>query len=1010
MPVATEIVYLLLKDGANPEETGSRAESVLKQSFTTLSNQPGYLRCYWGIQAEDPKTLVMSVDWEDVQKHKDFMNTDEYGPFVAQLAEIFDFDTSPPFLFHVNFTSDSVPARESPVTEVAPLNVALDTSDADKSAFEAKALALIEHLKNEGKASSYALGWVIEDLDNPNTPDGKSKALLALIGWQTVEDHLAAQETSSYKDLLEPLKNWLTADGMRKGANPAGCITRSLAPTTVQPLWITDAVLANAYQRFAWACSHRRHGSNVPGPLEARRRAAKRKNTSWAQLRTHSPIEPALLFGQQNHAEWWQSAGKQEDGVHEKNETPLPSLLDWLLPPEPPPPPSSFFDLSDYGHLPPPPPAPPPPSPRGFEAFEEQSFRAHIQDCKHVQEMRETFVNLGLDHDQKSAAIEAVLAQVLTLESPARETAEFLTEPCFNLPGTNHHLSLLLRLKPSQDLPPREEEEAGGNLARLREYFMAPHNWQILHRAFCRAARLGLIEPSSFQRIMDHLYGSSVAPAKECQREAWHQEAGELLASFKESRIFELGDLSQAWVSGFVDKVLSEPVTAASLKLLLGLKAEDGLLSMIQDSRLTSLTTSGLNEAAAFLQALSKSRLSEVQEWMQRQPGAGSPVQSLSHLRPGRELARQIEGTKDQEDSSFEQDIAMQTLPDRILAHLLASVTEQIVVKTWRGECGPEVMYHWGTVISSLNCISFKRWVLDQSNFYSMCSSLSSRLSQQERFLISVWILVKLCWSGSTATGLSEQLSLREAFDQLFPALLRTFNFGPEQLKIFTQKLPFEGTFVRKLSLLLSREHRIDLAPVAINSGEKKALVMTEVAFSNLMDDHLYRQMLATSVDGLCELGESINADLATFAQISRKLIHGDKYAIRVVKRLLKHNLPFKTTLGLMERLALAFALAPSLTPRSALAQVQWCYVFLHRYGAPITPAITRALWHAGVTRYRGNGPSYTQMHWVLKIVSDVEGKGVAGMLLWNSDFRKRREEILRTVADEIVAEEAAEL
>ncbi|KAK6005494.1 hypothetical protein QM012_007136 [Aureobasidium pullulans] len=56
-------------------------------------------------------------------------------------------------------------------------------------------------------------------------------------------------------------------------------------PCRLQPyIWISDDALATAYRRFANTClvnhSHtntRRHGSNVPGPLEARRRLARRR-------------------------------------------------------------------------------------------------------------------------------------------------------------------------------------------------------------------------------------------------------------------------------------------------------------------------------------------------------------------------------------------------------------------------------------------------------------------------------------------------------------------------------------------------------------------------------------------------------------------------------------------------------------------------------------------------------------------------------------------------------------
>ena len=55
------------------------------------------------------------------------------------------------------------------------------------------------------------------------------------------------------------------------------CHTRAAAQT-LQHLWVTDDVLAEAFNRFMRVSNTtRRHGSHVPGPLEARRRLAKRK-------------------------------------------------------------------------------------------------------------------------------------------------------------------------------------------------------------------------------------------------------------------------------------------------------------------------------------------------------------------------------------------------------------------------------------------------------------------------------------------------------------------------------------------------------------------------------------------------------------------------------------------------------------------------------------------------------------------------------------------------------------
>src|SRR6201999_1081642 len=80
-----------------------------------------------------------------------------------------------------------------------------------------------------------------------------------------------------------------------------------------------------------------------------------------------------------------------------------------------------------------------------------------------------------------------------------------------------------------------------------------------------------------------------------------------------------------------------------------------------------------------------------------------------------------------------------------------------------------------------------------------------------------------------------------------------------------------------------------------------------------------------------------------------------------VVERTTSPNEPRTTTLGqptkeqivdLIHDLAISFATTPVASPRAALRRVYWCYLFLCRYKVPIQPVITRALWHAGVTRY----------------------------------------------------------
>lgn len=78
-------------------------------------------------------------------------------------------------------------------------------------------------------------------------------------------------------------------------------------------VWINEDSLTAAFRRFA--NGQRRHGSRVPGPLEARRRLAKRKNTALANVAASGPLDDiAGLFGKdgRHHLKWADSKTQSE--------------------------------------------------------------------------------------------------------------------------------------------------------------------------------------------------------------------------------------------------------------------------------------------------------------------------------------------------------------------------------------------------------------------------------------------------------------------------------------------------------------------------------------------------------------------------------------------------------------------------------------------------------------------------------------------------------------------------
>ena len=92
------------------------------------------------------------------------------------------------------------------------------------------------------------------------------------------------------------------------------CVARyTPRPSTCEALWITDDILAAAFHRFTRA-AHIRHGSNVPGPLEARKRSTnRRRNTTFAHIQNAGPpIDAAMLFGKAQQVDWWNLSKKTD--------------------------------------------------------------------------------------------------------------------------------------------------------------------------------------------------------------------------------------------------------------------------------------------------------------------------------------------------------------------------------------------------------------------------------------------------------------------------------------------------------------------------------------------------------------------------------------------------------------------------------------------------------------------------------------------------------------------------
>jgi hypothetical protein len=94
-----------------------------------------------------------------------------------------------------------------------------------------------------------------------------------------------------------------------------------------------------------------------------------------------------------------------------------------------------------------------------------------------------------------------------------------------------------------------------------------------------------------------------------------------------------------------------------------------------------------------------------------------------------------------------------------------------------------------------------------------------------------------------------------------------------------------------------------------------------------------------------------------------------------------------------IHQLAVAFSCCKQLTPSRSFHLVHWIYDYLRRHGGPVYPSLVRAMYHAGVVRYRSEGRrvSGTQYDYILWIARKFEGPGVVRELTSGATIARGR-------------------
>ncbi|KAL1301659.1 hypothetical protein AAFC00_005879 [Neodothiora populina] len=203
MPIA-ELATIPLKAGTNIVDQSSQTGGAFKSAvIDVVSKQEGFQTLFYGREVESPDVAQLIVNWESLEAHQKFMKVPAYQPMVEKLTALMDGGLS---MTHFDFPSSAAQAipLSAPVTEMATFYVNFEDKASYQSIIE-KFSSSISEFKPVGFLG-VASGWSLEDVEHEGLGAGKQgKAILLILGWQSVDAHKAYNETDHFKDAIKQL-------------------------------------------------------------------------------------------------------------------------------------------------------------------------------------------------------------------------------------------------------------------------------------------------------------------------------------------------------------------------------------------------------------------------------------------------------------------------------------------------------------------------------------------------------------------------------------------------------------------------------------------------------------------------------------------------------------------------------------------------------------------------------------------------------------------------------------
>ena len=877
------------------------------------------------------------------------------------------------------------------------------------------------------------------------------------------------------------------------------CGTFKASQSQHSSVWISDAQLAYTWERFTRV--HRRHGSSVPGPLEARRRANKRRNTNLAQAGSIPPIDPSLVLGAGSRQAWWKPV----------NAARMPPLQETTEPPSnltaPSPDRARLIPRFVPSWLSQPPPAPVPVA----DSVKRKSSNADtlrrfsealemVPDLESLKELSQRFeLNMNQEPHYNMLAFKHILSEDYTL------LADFLLDPSLRSPAASYYSAII------DELSLRAIE----NAERL-DYLLGVI-YQGISLGLVSREQLGQVVQKSWKikvKYDGHSYLLRDVPLI-------HMHYSAMLKALNECKVFSIKDLGKDLLLQWIDVIYKSRMGRPAAHLLLSLQRHVAGFDQLGDAHLQrrlafrtvevwlqqstqrcESVAGGMEDLVWFLhQQPVKVRsdilfsmaenLAQTFHMAERQPvlelwrtvleqSDDSPWVTI----PGTE-ASWLEGVKVDSPVKAKQQLLLRLWTSQILSDKSRKARLPTILQNalWRfvqadGPVQPQAAYR--DIIEGLPLTaSAQHWLKDVLRVYieeehkqflrqrvvergkkEIKADAFLTLQDDEKYHSKKTVFQELLKdlshsmnSDFAAFGdtiipfiakdklslkvvtrlLTNNQELKIALARLWkvqpstPALLKPPIQNPQTEKSKTLLLPAEQA--RTDASLIRSEIRnflmTDEQSLILPHAEPRMRALVHVLASKLRlnssksrDSRAKRPSPLLHKSGCVVLTKTpqtqqyTSATISEFDALMRKFRFTHRYrgdldptqdepagkneAINPTQEApsLKDSSLGVAALELIHKLALAFAVSPAIHQRQALRKVYWCYQFLHRYGAPIQPTLTKALWYAAVARRsdKGAGPYQKRVYfWVMRAVRQVEGARTMEMLRTSLDYRQAR-------------------